>query len=140
MSKKQLELLIASRIQDRQLFGSRAALFAGFGTLLTLTAIMSIDSLHTLQVFEVRQDYLYREHTLEQVRTGVYVSGRERWILLIERTLEHQAGTAHQVLAREENSSISQSQQRPPEPVPTVAQNTLGECLRFSRAECWTRA
>jgi signal transduction histidine kinase len=55
-------------------------LFAGFGTLLILMAIVSIDSQHTLEVFEthntqIRQDFLYREHTLEQVRTSVYESG-----------------------------------------------------------------
>ena len=80
MAEKQLDVRVASPIQDRRRFGSRGALFAGFGTLLTLMAIMSIDSLHTLQSFEahntqIRQDYLYREHTLEQVRTGVYESG-----------------------------------------------------------------
>ena len=67
-------------MQGRPQFESRAALFAGFGTLLILRAIVSIDSLQTLEVFEthntqIRQDFLYREHTLEQVRTSVYESG-----------------------------------------------------------------
>jgi signal transduction histidine kinase len=80
MVGKKLDTLVASPVQGRRQFGSRAALFAGFGTLLILMAIVSIDSLRTLQAFEthntqIRQDFLYREHTLEQVRTSVYESG-----------------------------------------------------------------
>src|ERR1035438_6254406 len=80
MIEKKRDTLVASPVQGRRQFGSRAALFAGFGTLLILMAIVSIDSLQTLEVFEthntqIRQDFLYREHTLEQVRTSVYESG-----------------------------------------------------------------
>jgi signal transduction histidine kinase len=80
MIERKLDTLVASPVQGRRQFGSRAALFAGFGTLLILMAIVSIDSLRTLQAFEthntqIRQDFLYREHTLEQVRTSVYESG-----------------------------------------------------------------
>jgi signal transduction histidine kinase len=80
MTENKLDTLVASPVQGRRQFGSRAALFAGFGTLLILMAIVSIDSLQTLEVFEthntqIRQDFLYREHTLEQVRTSVYESG-----------------------------------------------------------------
>ena len=80
MTEKTLDTLLDSPFQGRRQFESRAALFAGFGTLLILMAIVSIDSLHTLEVFEthntqIRQDFLYREHTLEQVRTSVYESG-----------------------------------------------------------------
>jgi signal transduction histidine kinase len=80
MTENKLDTLGASPVQGRRQFGSRAALFAGFGTLLILMAIVSIDSLRTLEVFEthntqIRQDFLYREHTLEQVRTSVYESG-----------------------------------------------------------------
>ena len=71
---------VASKAPSREWFGSRAALFAGFGTLLILMATVSIDSLYTLGAFEthntqIRQEFVYREHTLEQVRTGVYESG-----------------------------------------------------------------
>jgi len=71
---------VASKAPSREWFGSRAALFAGFGTLLILMATVSIDSLYTLEAFEthdtqIRQEFVYREHTLEQVRTGVYESG-----------------------------------------------------------------
>src|SRR5580658_10511156 len=71
---------VASKSRNREWFGSRAALFAGFGTLLILMATVSIDSLYTLEAFQnhdtqIRQEFVYREHTLEQVRTGVYESG-----------------------------------------------------------------
>ena len=64
----------------RTRLGSRAALFAGFGALLVLMAIICIDSLLTLRAFEtnnieIRQEFLYRERTLEQVRAGLYESG-----------------------------------------------------------------
>jgi signal transduction histidine kinase len=71
---------VASKTSNREWFGSRAALFAGFGTLLVLMAIVSIDSLYTLEAFEthntqIRQEFAYRERALEQVRAGVYESG-----------------------------------------------------------------
>jgi hypothetical protein len=64
MIEKKRDTLVASPVQGRRQFGSRAALFAGFGTLLILMAIVSIDSLQTLEVFEthntqIRQDFLY---------------------------------------------------------------------------------
>ncbi len=70
---------VASTGQNRRL-GSRLALFTGFGILLILMAIICIDSLHSLGAFEtdntqIRQDFLYRERTLEQVRAGLYESG-----------------------------------------------------------------
>ena len=80
MTEKKPDMPVASKAQSREWFGSRAALFAGFGTLLILMAIISIDSLYTLEAFEthntqIRQEFVYREHTLEQVRTGIYESG-----------------------------------------------------------------
>jgi signal transduction histidine kinase len=58
---------------------SRGALFAGFGALLILMAIICIDSLHTLEAFEtrnaqIRQDFLYRERTLDELRARLYES------------------------------------------------------------------
>jgi len=55
------------------------ALVAGFGALLVLMALIGIDSLLTLGAFEtnntqIRQDFMYREHTLDQVRAGLYES------------------------------------------------------------------
>jgi signal transduction histidine kinase len=71
---------VASKTQSRRWLGSRAALFAGFGALLILMAIICIDSLDTLGAFEtdnaqIRQDFLYRERTLEQVRASLYETG-----------------------------------------------------------------
>src|SRR5689334_2437941 len=55
-------------------------LIAGFGALLVLMAFICIDSLYTLRTFEanntqIRQDFLYRERTLDQVRASLYESG-----------------------------------------------------------------
>jgi signal transduction histidine kinase len=80
MTEKELDTLVASPVQDRWPFGSRAAMFAGFGALLILLAIICIDSLHTLATFEtnntqIRQDFLFRERALEHVRAGLYESG-----------------------------------------------------------------
>ena len=79
MIEKRRDSPVASGSQSRRL-GSRAALFIGFGTLLILMVILCIDSLHTLGAFQtdntqIRQDFLYRERTLELVRAGVYESG-----------------------------------------------------------------
>lgn len=71
---------LTSRVQGTPRFGSRAALLAGFGTLLILMAITAVDSLSTLKTFEnhntqIRQGFLYRERMLERVRASVYESG-----------------------------------------------------------------
>src|ERR1700751_1006984 len=80
MAEKQSDALIVSPVQGRPKFSSRAALLAGFGTLLALMAITSLDSLSTVAAFanhytQIRQGFVYREHTLERVRTSVYESG-----------------------------------------------------------------
>jgi len=77
MIEKKSETLTASEAQSRSQFGSREALVAGFGALLVLMAIICLDSLRTLGAFatynsQVRQELLYRERTLEQVRAGLY--------------------------------------------------------------------
>ena len=83
--------------QTRLRFGSRAALFAGFGALIVLMAVICIDALHTLAAFEtsdtqIQQDFLYRERTLEQVRAGLYESGTiiRDYILLSRSELQAQ--------------------------------------------------
>ena len=80
MMEQKPDLPAASAAQSRGWSGSRTALFAGFGALLILMAIICIDSLHTLGAFEtdnaqIRQDFLYRERTLEQVRASLYETG-----------------------------------------------------------------
>src|ERR1700687_467914 len=79
MTETEATLPVASQSYSQRLFGPRAALFAGFGTLLALMAIMSFDSLRILGTTEtsdaqIRRDFLYRERTLEQVRSGLYES------------------------------------------------------------------
>ena len=59
--------------------GSRAALVSGFGLLVFLMAFLCADSLSTLKRFEntnaqIRQDFLYREQTIGQVRSALYES------------------------------------------------------------------
>lgn len=77
MTQKKSETLIVSQAQSRSQLGSRGALLAGFGALLALMAIICFDSLRTLGAFatyntQVRQELLYRERTLEQVRAGLH--------------------------------------------------------------------
>src|ERR1700721_1144771 len=77
MTEKKSETWIASQDHGRSKLGSRGALFAGFGALLVLMAIICLDSLRTLGAFatyntQVRQELLYRERTLERVRAGLY--------------------------------------------------------------------
>jgi signal transduction histidine kinase len=71
---------IASFARSQRRLGSRAVLIGGFAALLMLMAIICIDSLRTLGKFEtdntqIREDFLYRERTLEKVRTGLYEAG-----------------------------------------------------------------
>jgi signal transduction histidine kinase len=65
---------------DRRGLNSRTVFLAGFGVLLLLMAVMCFDSLRILRAIEtsnaqIRRDFLYREHTLEQIRSGLYESG-----------------------------------------------------------------
>ena len=80
MSENKADMPVANPVQSRRHLGSRVALVVGFGALLVLMAIICLDSLGTLEAFEtrntqIRQDFLYRERTLEQVRAGLYESG-----------------------------------------------------------------
>ena len=80
MTQKEASAQVATQVQSRRRLGSRTVLLAGFGASLILMAIICIDSLHTLGEFQtantqIRQDFLYRERTLEQVRAGLYESG-----------------------------------------------------------------
>ena len=80
MTETKETLRVASQSYSQRRFGPRAELFAGFGALLALMAVMSVDSLRTLRAIEtsdaqIRRDFLYRERTLEQARTGLYESG-----------------------------------------------------------------
>jgi signal transduction histidine kinase len=90
MAERKPGVPAASKAQSRKWLGSQAALLAGFGALLILMAIICFDSLRTLGAFEtdnaqIRQDFLYRERTLEQVRASLYETGNiMRDYILIE--------------------------------------------------------
>jgi len=80
MRDKKIDTSAAFPLKNRRRLGTRTALFAGFGALLVLMVIICADALHTLAAFQtddtqIRQDFLYRERTLEQVRAGLYESG-----------------------------------------------------------------
>ncbi len=96
----------ARQVYSQKQFGPRTALFAGFGALLILMAIISVDSLQTLRAIEasdaqIRRDFLFREHTLEQVRSGLYESGNiVRDYLLLE------AGHSTPEMLRDEFQSV----------------------------------
>ena len=73
------QAILGSQAKSWRELGSRAALVAGFGTLLVFMAFVCIDSLHSLARFEadniqIRQTFLYREHTLDQIRANLYES------------------------------------------------------------------
>jgi signal transduction histidine kinase len=97
MTEKEPSTQVASRVQSRRRLRSRAVLLGGFGALLILMAIICIDSLHTLGEFQtantqIRQDFLYREYTLEQIRAGLYESGNiVRDYILMESDPDAQA-------------------------------------------------
>ena len=92
MIRKQMDTSVAFPIKSRGRLGSRTALFAGFGALLVLMVILCVDALRTLAAFEtndtqIRQDFLYRERTLEQVRSGLYESSNiVRDYILLDRS------------------------------------------------------
>ena len=65
---------------DRLLLSSRVALIVGFGSLLAIMALAGIDALRVLQHFRsnddrIRQQFLFRNHVLNDIRSEVYVSG-----------------------------------------------------------------
>ena len=102
MTETKPTLPATSQSYSQRRFGPRAELFAGFGALLALMAVMSIDSLRTLRAIEtsdaqIRRDFLYRERTLEQVRTGLYESGN----IVRDYILGGSDGNAQQMLRQD---------------------------------------
>src|ERR1700745_2320969 len=76
-------------------------------------AIICIDSLHTLGEFQtantqIRQDFLYREHTLEQIRAGLFESGN-----LVRDYILMESHPAAQAMLRTELQTI-RSETTPP--------------------------
>jgi signal transduction histidine kinase len=70
----------SAQVRDQTRMGPRTVLSVGFGVLLILMGIMCVDALRILGAIEmsnaqIRRDFLYREHTLEQIRSDLYESG-----------------------------------------------------------------
>jgi signal transduction histidine kinase len=65
---------------DRLILSTRFALIAGFGGLLTIIALAGIDTLRVLRQIrangqQIRQEFLYRNHVLNNIRSDLYLSG-----------------------------------------------------------------
>ena len=59
---------------------TRLALIAGFGGLLVIIALAGVDTLRVLQQIrrhedQIRQDFLFRNHVLNDIRSDLYLSG-----------------------------------------------------------------
>jgi hypothetical protein len=69
-----------NRISDRLQLSSSLTLAAGFGDLLVIMAIGGIDALPVLQQIrrdddQIRRQFLFRNHVLNDVRSELYLSG-----------------------------------------------------------------
>ncbi len=65
---------------DRRLWNARTALIAGFGSLLAIMALTGGDALLVLRQVRqqddaIRRQFLFRNHTLNEVRSDLYLSG-----------------------------------------------------------------
>jgi signal transduction histidine kinase len=65
---------------DRLVLNTRFALFAGFGGLLVIIILAGSDTLRVLQQIRrnddrIRQEFLYRNHVLNNIRSDLYLSG-----------------------------------------------------------------
>src|SRR5215475_6788834 len=65
---------------DRLILGTRFALVAGFGGLLVITALAGMDTLRVLRQIrangdQIREEFLFRNHVLNNIRSDLYLSG-----------------------------------------------------------------
>ncbi len=65
---------------DRLVLSTRLALVAGFGGLLIVTTLAGIDTIRVLEEIrhngeQIRQDFLSRNHALNNIRSDLYLSG-----------------------------------------------------------------
>ena len=65
---------------DRLILSTRIALVVGFGGLLAIIALAGIDTLRVLRQIrangdQIRQEFLFRNHVLNNIRSDLYVSG-----------------------------------------------------------------
>jgi signal transduction histidine kinase len=65
---------------DRLILNTRLALIAGFGGLLVIITLAGIDTLRVVRQIrtnedQIRQDFLFRNHVLNNIRSDLYLSG-----------------------------------------------------------------
>src|SRR5215831_782550 len=79
---------------DRLILGTRFALVAGFGGLLVVMALSGMDTLRVLRQIrangdQIRQEFLFRNHVLNNIRSDLYLSGTFVRDYLLEPDFEH---------------------------------------------------
>jgi signal transduction histidine kinase len=72
--------MTSNRRFDRLVFSTRLALAAGFGGLLLIITIAGVNTLRVMQQIrrngdEIRQEFLFRNHVLNNIRSDLYLSG-----------------------------------------------------------------
>jgi len=79
---------------DRLITSTRFALLAGFGGLLVITALAGMDTQRVLRQIrangdQIRQEFLFRNHVLNNIRSDLYLSGTFVRDYLLEPDFEH---------------------------------------------------
>src|SRR5579871_6386743 len=72
--------MAVNRRFDRLVLSTRLALVAGFGGLLLIITLAGINTLRVMQQIrrngdEIRQEFLFRNHVLNTIRSDLYLSG-----------------------------------------------------------------
>src|SRR5215471_5144464 len=72
--------MMLNRRFDRLVVSTRLALAAGFGGLLLIITLAGVDTLRVLRQIrhngeEIRQEFLFRNHVLNNIRSDLYLSG-----------------------------------------------------------------
>ncbi len=84
---------MAARARERASLGTKLVLVAGFGGVLALMAAAGIDSVRALHLIEtenteITRQYLSRHHSLERIRSSLYLSNTYVRDYLVESTPE----------------------------------------------------
>jgi len=79
---------------DRLILGTRLALVAGFGGLLVMMSVAGMDTLRVLRQIrangdQIRQEFLARNHILNNIRSDLYLSGTLVRDYLLEPDFDH---------------------------------------------------
>src|SRR5215471_3355469 len=72
--------MASNRRFDRLVLSTRFALAAGFGGLLLIITLAGVDTLRVLSEIrrdgdQIRQEFLFRNHVLNNIRSDLYLSG-----------------------------------------------------------------